>query len=74
VNRWHVADFINTGSISEATLGAMQADKEYSLAEILTAVSIAESNWTWAIKQLKEQGQVAQIGKNRGAWHQIVIR
>ena len=56
-----------SGSIPDAILAAMQPGQEYSRADILAATGIREADWMWAIKQLKEQGRVVQMGEKRGA-------
>ena len=45
----------------------MQAGRDYSRAEIISASGISETEWTWAIRQLKEKGEVKQKGERRGA-------
>jgi type I restriction enzyme S subunit len=60
------------GSIPEAILRVMQPGKVYCRAEILAATGIAESDWTWAIRQLKEQGRVLQNGEKRGVQYRLV--
>ena len=64
-----VADY--SGSIPDAILAAMQPGQEYSRADILATTGIREADWMWAIKQLKEQGRVVQIGEKRGARYRL---
>ncbi len=59
------------GSVPETILAAMQPGQEYSRAAILTATSIREADWMWAIKQLKAQRRVAQSGEKRGARYRL---
>lgn len=58
---------VYTGNIPQAILAAMQPGKEHSRADILAATGIKESDWLWAIRQLKEGGKVVQVGEKRGA-------
>lgn len=53
-------------------LAAMQPGREFSRADLLAATGISEADWTWAIRQLKEQGQVVQTGEKRGARYRLV--
>jgi hypothetical protein len=48
-------------------LAAMHPGRDHSRAEILENTGINEADWTWAIRQLKEQGEVVQQGERRGA-------
>lgn len=48
-------------------LAAMNPGRDHSRAEILEATGLSEADWTWAIRQLKEQGDVVQQGEKRGA-------
>ena len=54
-------------SIPDGILAAMLPGKEYSRVDILTTTGIREADWSWAIRQLKEQGLVTQAGEKRGA-------
>jgi hypothetical protein len=45
----------------------MQPGREYTHADLLAVTGISESDWIWAIRQLKEQGRVVQKGERRGA-------
>ena len=45
----------------------MNPGRDHSRAEILEATGLSEADWTWAIRQLKEQGDVVQQGEKRGA-------
>lgn len=56
-----------TGNVPQTILGSMHSGREYSRAEILESTGIPESDWSWAIRQLKEQGRVVQKGERRGA-------
>lgn len=49
----------------------MHPDCDYSRADLLAATVISEADWTWAIRQLKEQGQVVQTGEKRGARYHL---
>lgn len=51
-------------------LVAMQPGRTYSRAELLAATDIRESDWTWAIRQFKENGLVVQVGEKRGGRYQ----
>jgi type I restriction enzyme S subunit len=53
-------------------LAAMKPGRDYSRAEITAATGITDADWTWAIRQLKEQGKVAQTGEKRGARYRRV--
>ena len=55
------------GSIPLALLKAMKPGQEYSRADLTAATGITDADWTWAIRQLRESGQVVQIGERRGA-------
>jgi uncharacterized Zn finger protein len=48
-------------------LAAMRRGRAHSRAELLAATGISAADWTWAIRQLKEDGLVAQEGEKRGA-------
>ena len=48
-------------------LTAMQPGRDYSRAEITAATGISDAEWTWTIRQLKEEGKVRQMGERRGA-------
>lgn len=50
-----------------ATIAAMPPGRACSRAELLAATGISEADWSWAIRQLKEGGQVVQVGEKRGA-------
>jgi type I restriction enzyme, S subunit len=45
----------------------MQPGCDYSRAGITAASGISDAEWTWAIKQLKEEDKVRQSGERRGA-------
>jgi type I restriction enzyme M protein len=55
-------------------LTAMHPDRELSRSEILESTGISEADWTWAIRQLKEQRAVVQRGEKRGARYVKVSR
>jgi len=55
------------GGIPARLHAAMQPGRAYARAELLAATGISETDWTWAIRQLKEEGQVVQEGEKRGA-------
>jgi biotin operon repressor len=57
----------HAGSIPLALLKAMKPGHEYSRADLTAAIGITDTDWTWAIRQLRESGQVIQIGERRGA-------
>lgn len=44
-------------------LAAMHPGRDYSRAELLADTGISEADWSWAIRQLKEQGKVVQRGR-----------
>lgn len=48
-------------------LAAMQPGRTNSRAELLAATGITETDWSWAIRQLKEERRVVQEGEKRGA-------
>lgn len=54
-------------NIPGAILAHLSPGREYSRAEILTAIDLSETDWTWAIRQLKAEGRVVQKGEKRGA-------
>lgn len=54
-------------TIPQRILAVMQPGREYSRAEITSASGISDAEWSWAIRQLKEEGMVAQMGERRGA-------
>ena len=45
----------------------MQPGRNYSRADLTASAGITEADWAWAIRQLRESGQVAQTGERRGA-------
>lgn len=45
----------------------MNPGRDHSRAEILESAGISEADWTWAIRQLKEEGEVVKQGEKRGA-------
>ena len=61
-----------TGNIPQAILAAMQPGREYIRADILNTTGIKESDWLWAIRQLRDGGKVVQIGERRGARYRKV--
>jgi hypothetical protein len=54
------------GGIPARILAAMHPGRDYSRADLLSSTGISEADWIWAIRQLKEQGRVAQRGEKRG--------
>jgi biotin operon repressor len=38
----------------------MQPGRDHSRAELLETTGISEADWSWAIRQLKEQGEMVQ--------------
>ncbi len=54
-------------SIPQCILTHMQPGRDYTRAEITAATGIKDTDWTWAVRQLKEQGRVVQKGEKRGA-------
>lgn len=54
-------------NIPQRILAAMMSDREYSRAELLLDTGISEAEWLWAIRQLRDGGQVIQTGVRRGA-------
>lgn len=49
----------------------MNPGRHHSRAEILESTGISEADWTWAIRQLKKQGDVVQQGEKRGARYSL---
>ncbi len=58
-------------NIPQAILAQMQSGGEYSRAGITSATGITDAEWTWAIRQLKEEGKVVQTGERRGARYRL---
>jgi biotin operon repressor len=56
-----------SGGIPACILAALKSGREYSRADLLAVTGISEADWSWAIRQLKEQGRVVQKGEKRGA-------
>lgn len=52
-------------------LAAMPAGRDYRRAELLIATGIGEADWILAIRQLKERGQVKQVGEKRGTRYSL---
>jgi uncharacterized Zn finger protein/superfamily II DNA or RNA helicase len=52
-------------------LAAMRPGRDYSRAELLAVTGISETDWIWAVRQLKEQGKVVQNGEKRGTRYQL---
>ena len=50
----------------------MTPGRDYSRADLLAATGIGEADWTWAIRQLKEERKVKQTGEKRGARYELV--
>lgn len=59
------------GNITQIILDNMNPGREYSRADITTTTGISNADWTWAIRQLKEEGKVRQIGERRGARYRL---
>lgn len=59
------------GNIPQTILAAMQPGQVYSRADLLVATGVAEADWTWAIRQLKDDGLVVQEGEKRGARYRL---
>jgi hypothetical protein len=59
------------GNIPQAILRFMHPGVEYARADILEPLAVAPSEWSWAIAQLKEGGQVVQSGQRRGARYRL---
>lgn len=59
-----------SGNIPIKILAHMHTGNDYSRSELLAATGISEADWTWAIRQLKEERKVAQFGEKRGARYQ----
>lgn len=55
------------GDLCGRILAHMQPGRAYTRAEITDPLRISPSEWTWAIRQLKERKAVRQIGERRGA-------
>jgi type I restriction enzyme S subunit len=53
--------------VPDRILSAMEPGRDYSRAELTAASGITDAQWTWAIRQLKEEGKVTQTGERRGA-------
>jgi type I restriction enzyme, S subunit len=58
---------VTGGLIPDRILTVMQPGRDYTRAEITAASGISDTEWTWAIRQLKEKGKVKQSGERRGA-------
>lgn len=54
-------------NIPQRILDAMQPGRDYSRADLIVASGVSEAEWTWAIRQLREEGAVSQTGERRGA-------
>jgi type I restriction enzyme, S subunit len=54
-------------NIPQRILAHMHPNREYSRADLTAAAGISATDWTWAIKQLKEERKVRQTGEKRGA-------
>ncbi|MHB8707965.1 MAG: SWIM zinc finger family protein [Desulfuromonadales bacterium] len=55
------------GGIPARLLAALRLGRTYNRAELLAATGILAADWSWAIRQLKEEGLVVQEGEKRGA-------
>lgn len=53
--------------IPDRILAGMHLWREYVRAEITAASAVSDLEWSWAFKQLKEEGKVQQVGERRGA-------
>ncbi|TAL17641.1 hypothetical protein EPN96_04820 [bacterium] len=62
-----------TGGIPRQILDSMKPDVSYSRADLLAATGITETDWLWAVKQLKQSAQVTQTGDRRGARYSLSI-
>lgn len=58
-------------SIPQRLLAAMQSGREYARAEITAASGISDAEWSIAIRQLKEEGKIQQVGEKRGARYSL---
>jgi type I restriction enzyme S subunit len=58
---------IYAATIPQRILTAMKHGKEYIRADITAEAGISDTEWIWAIRQLKDEGKVRQIGERRGA-------
>jgi type I restriction enzyme, S subunit len=58
---------VSISNIPQVILATMNPGSQYTRADILDATGIKESDWLWAIKQLRNEKKVAQVGEKRGA-------
>lgn len=59
-------------TIPQRILATLQPGREYSRSEITAASGITDAEWTWAIRQLREEGKVTQTGERRWARYRQV--
>ncbi|WP_298266771.1 N-6 DNA methylase [Geobacter sp.] len=58
-------------TVPRRILSHMFPGRDYSRAEIAAALSLSDTEWAWAIRQLKEEGAVVQTGERRGARYSL---
>ena len=54
-----------------ALLKVMTPKLEYSRADLTALTGISSANWTWVIRQLRESGQVVQVGEKSSARYRL---
>ncbi|MBI5018222.1 MAG: restriction endonuclease subunit S [Deltaproteobacteria bacterium] len=64
-------DGVAPRNIPEAILAHMQPGRDYSRSDLCGALVLSTSEWTWAIRELKESGKVVQEGARRGATYTL---
>jgi hypothetical protein len=52
-------------------LTCMHPGQSYSRSDLLGATGTSAAEWTWAIRQLKEEGKIIQEGEKRGTRYQL---
>ena len=58
---------VTARNIPQAILAAMKPGSEYTRADILSSTGIKEPDWLWAVKQLRNERKLVQVGEKRGA-------
>ena len=56
-----------TRNMPGAILAHMLPGRDYSRGEICEALGLLVSEWSWAIRELKDSGRLIQEGERRGA-------
>ncbi len=62
---------IYAATIPQRVLTVMENGKEYSRSDIISGSGISDTEWVWAIRQLKDEGKVRQIGERQGARYMV---